>query len=1153
MAVKTAGSALPSDFFTPHPRRAKGKERAAPGRDCPDVTAFSCATPPPCTGAKRASSIRSNVSRLRARRLSTRKTMHAPTREPLPPIEPFARSLLMAQCRHASSLPEPAAASGSSTPAWQVHRWHQSIRDYSSGRTSDLEEAWRAFEGLCRADGCESLEVHDMLDFASRIVAAATDRHLDTVLPETLRELGGMVLGITRSLSPRLADGSLLPDRLRNRCLMVSAAAMEGTIDAATEGLDELLVTPADDINVRPRQHVAEVLTVYVTALYIHQSAQSVLEFLLRSWPSLAPYLSRAQNIHVPEEAWAQVQKLRRRLADILVRVEQPTLILAELEKALTPFQQQRFGEYLIGVFRRMGEALIAFDVLEAVRTVRVPLSPSTLLDVVKALVRDDLFGQANDLFASSSKYITKDKDFDAYQEAGLYLFAHQGDVPRAQQYYGRLVQRQAVNASHTALMLHAHAVNGDTRRVAELFYHFFPPIASSQQVQPPSIYHYTAVILAYAKKGDLLGMNTWLASMGKAGIPPDAHVYNIILKSFAQRGDLSLIADLMDRMRTQGILPSRHSYTTILAVFAERHDVLAAEDIYKKALKDGIIPDRKMISALMDVYVQSGEWRGVVRTFDYLKASIRRGVRLSIEVYNTLLKAYVLIGAPFRVVANLFQKIEETGLRPDAHSFSLLIQSACDSGLMHIAKDLLEELDKLATEGTTHVRLNVYVLTIMMGGWLRIGERARARRAYNRMRMLGIQPSAITYAAIVKEYATDKSNAGLQIAQEFVRNLASPEATEQTWMETSSSREDALNTLFAPLLSAYARRRRPDAVEGLVAQIEEAGGAHTLGTLTQLLDVYRRTDNGEAVRKLWPRIYEKAVQHSQANALLTDLDREDTHDVRGLGLTLCIPLSIYVDAMSSAGFHDDVARTWLQLQKARLSFDSHNWNHLAVALVRAGQPERAFQVVEKVIIPARRRLVSQVTAQRDRNPDSPVVERSADASSLSVEEEEAFIDGMISEGDLPDGETLDTQSYLSPLRDRRTWEVKTATRKGGEDLESHPNDFAHGLYILHQVAPSWHEWKPHTLLLVMLQDVMRHLSRGRVIQPVRPVGAGPEMFPSMKELRERRARAAQILRNIRQTCPNTLRVLERISMKHKSVRVRAIEKRIQRDGAIHY
>ena len=989
-----------------------------------------------------------------------------------------------------------------------------------------------------------------MLELASRITAV-TDGDLDAVSRETLLQHGAMVLDVTRRVSLRLTDDSPPLDRLRNHCLNVSAAAMEGTFGAATEGLHELLATPAKDAD--HVQCVSDMLSVYVTSLHVHQSPYSVLEFMRPNWTLLAPYLSQAQALYIPNEARAHVVKLRTRAADVIVRVEHPTFVFDTPEKDLNSLPLKRFGEYLISVFCERDEGLVAFDILGALKTLRVGVSPGMLLAVVKALARRNAFGQANELFASSSKFMVQDKYFDAYQEAGLYLFARQGDIPRVQEYYGRLAQRQVLKSSHMALVLHAHAVSGDTPRVTQLFYHYFPPVSSSQLANHPKIYHYTAVILAYAKKGDLPGMNTWLTSMGKAGIAPDAHIYNIILKSFAQRGDMSYIADVMDRMRAQGTPPSRHAYTTILAVFAERRDVLAAEDIYKKALKDGIVPDRKMLSALMDVYVSSGEWQGVVRTFDYLKASIHRGVRLSIEVYNVLLKAYVLIGAPFRVVANLFQRIEESGQRPDAHSFSLLIQSACDSGLMHIAKDLLDELDKQATEGKTHVRLNVYVLTIMMIGWLRVGERARARRAYNRMRMLGIQPSAMTYAAIVKEYASDKSNAGLQIAQEFIRNLASQEAAEQKWMETSASREEALNTLFAPLLSAYARRRRPEAVESLIAQLEQAGGMQTLGGLTQLLDAYRRTGNGEAVRELWPRIYEMAVKHSQANALLTDLDREKRHDIRGLGFTMCIPLSIYVDAMSSAGFHEDVARTWLQLQKARLAFDSHNWNHLAVALVRAGQPERAFQVVEKVIIPARRRLISQVSGKRDQNPSSPVVERSNDVSSKSEEDEEAFIDSMISEDDLPYGDTLDTRSHLAPQRDRRTWEVKTATRKGGEDLESHPDDFAHGLYILHQVAPSWHEWKPHTVVLAMLTDVMRHLSRGRVIQPVRPAGAEQELFPTMQELRQRRARAAQILRTIRETCPDTLRVLERLSLKLKTPRVKAIEKRVQREGTIHY
>ncbi|KZT71448.1 hypothetical protein DAEQUDRAFT_665790, partial [Daedalea quercina L-15889] len=678
--------------------------------------------------------------------------------------------------------------------------------------------------------------------------------------------------------------------------------------------------------------------------------------------------------MRIPHHIWGQVSTLRGRFADIITRVEQPALIMANLPQNLVALQRQQFGEYLIETFCRRDTVLVALDILEAVKKAKQLVKLDVQLRVVKALVQASAFEQANDLFAALAEYMSVDRWFDTYQEAGLYVFARQGDVKRAQEYYGRLAQRERVNTTHKALMLHAHAVKGDTRRTTELFYHFFPPVNSSPQVEAPNIYHYTAVIFAYANKGDLMGMNTWLASMGKAGIAPDAHVYNIILKSFAQRGDVDYMAELLDKMRASGIRPSRHEYTTALAVFAERRDVLAAEELYQRAMKEGIIPDRMMISAFMDVYVEAGEWQGVVRTFDYLKASSRRGIRMTIEVYNTLLKAYVLIGAPFRVVANLFQRIEEIGLRPDARTFALLIQSACDSGLIWIAKDLLLEMTRLSKQPDSRIRLNVYVLTIMIVGWLRVGERERARRLYDNMRNHGIQPSATTYAAIVKEYATDKTNAGLQIAQEFIRNLVMANSEKkQRWMETSPSRRDALDTLFAPLLAAYARRQRPEAVEGLVTQIEEAGGTQTLGTLTHLLDVHRRRGNGEAVRELWPRIYELAMKHAQLNTLLTDDDGGSQASLRGLGFALCIPLSIYVDAMSSAGFHDEVARTWAQLQKGKLAFDSHNWNHLVVALVRAGEPERAFQVIEKVIIPARRRFIGLVIADRDQNPVSPI------------------------------------------------------------------------------------------------------------------------------------------------------------------------------------
>ncbi|KAH9927227.1 uncharacterized protein B0H18DRAFT_1118503 [Fomitopsis serialis] len=1149
MAVKAAGSALPPNFFTPHPRRTKGKERAAPGGDfptCVDVSALNATSvPPPCAGVKRTSSIRSNVSRMRARRLSTRKTMHAPTRDPLPSMKPFTRSVDVAQRRHASSLPEPLGASGSSAPAWQKDRWHKSIRDYSLGRTSDLEEAWSAFEDLCRSDGCESLEVHDMLDFASRIVAAAGDRHLDSISPQSLHQTATRLTAILQPLSSRVTNESSVVDRLRQRCLVIASAAMEESFEVANERLRELLTVSVD---ARHHQYVARMLAAYVTSVYVHHSALSVLEVLLQHWAGISTYLVRW--IPAGHVATA-VRKLRIRVADVVTRVDKPSLVLAEWKLRMDQGQQRQVGEYLIIMFCRRAVGDIALDILEAMKVEKLGVKVELQLDIVKALVKNDLFEQANILFASLAEFMGTGKSFDVYQEVGLYLFAHQGDVLRAQEYYGRLAQRDRVTTGHRALVLHAHAVSGDANRVTELFYHFFPPVTSSASAEPPNIFHYTAVILAYAKKGDLVGMNTWLTSMSKAGISPDAHVYNIILKSLAQRGDIHHVAEIMSQMRAAGVRPERHAYTTVIAVLAERKDVLAAEDIYKRAIDDGIIPDRKMISTLMHVYVQAGDWQGVIRTFDYLKLSGRRGIRLSIEVYNTLLKAYVLIGAPFRIVANLFQRMEQTGMRPDAHTFALLIQSACDSGLMWIAKDLLDEMIRLSKDWQTHMHTNIYVLTIMMAGWLRAGNRDRARRTYATMRKRGIQPSAKTYAAIVKEYAKDKSGAGLQIAQEFIRNLTTADPELQLWTESSPSREDALNTLFVPLLSAYAHRERPEVVEDLVAQMGQVGGSQPLGTLTHLLDAYRRVGDGKAVRDLWPRIYEEALRHAGANALLKDTEEDSRPDFRGLGFALCVPLSIYVDAMSAAGFHAEVAQTWAQLQKTKLAFDSHNWNHLAVALVRAGEPERAFQIVEKVIMPTRRRLIASFTVNRDRNPASPIRETPVDEG--LEEDEQEFVDGADSAGELTDPETL-TIPPEKPLNlDRRALAVRRATQKAGEDLESRQEDFVHGLHILHQLSPMWNNWRPHTIVLAMLTNVLHHLSRGRLVQPVRPANSEPDPFPTMQEIGRRRALASQILQRIHETCPETVRLLESNTTRRKTPRMRAMENQIRRNSAMNY
>src|SRR5262249_5112932 len=147
-----------------------------------------------------------------------------------------------------------------------------------------------------------------------------------------------------------------------------------------------------------------------------------------------------------------------------------------------------------------------------------------------------------------------------------------------------------------------------------------------------------------------------------------------------------------------------------------------------------------------------------------------------------------------------------------------------------------------------------------------------------------------------------------------------------------------------------------------------------------------------------------------------------------------------------------------------KLAFDSHNWNHLAVALVRAGEPERAFEVLEKVILPYQHKS-SRLRAKRVKNPTSPLVFDDKDT----------------------DIQITDDQLPAAHSRNRRVQMVRTNKRRlfRSEDLENATEDFIHPLFILHSISPVWSVWKPHRLTISILHRVLQHLMAGGIIRPV--------------------------------------------------------------------
>lgn len=677
-------------------------------------------------------------------------------------------------------------------------------------------------------------------------------------------------------------------------------------------------------------------------------------------------------------------------------------------------------------------------------------------------------------------------------------LAAAMGDIEMAEDVYKLMGQLQLTDRIDKSFLLQAYSVQGDAERAVARFHDLFPSTPGQHSTKPDKI-HFSTVINAHARAGDAAGASEWLKRMAKSGFPPDRAIYNSILRSFAMRNDVASVAGVLKNMKKSGIERDIRTVTILVSMYARRGDPASAEEIVRNALAmPGFLPDRKLLNSLLSAHINAASWRGVIRIFDWMVSMDSFDLRPEIDTMNNVLKAYVYMGSPYSVVSRAFAKLKDFGLRPNARSYLMLIQSACDIGHMDAAWEAFNELEATATKRYTPV--NAYILTLIMGGYLRSGDKLRAKTIYEEMQARGIQPTAVSFRVILSAYSNERTAESLDAAEKFMASILESSPKEgEGWRKATTVRGDPIMTVFAPLLVAHGRSLQPTEVEAEFRSMLELGAQPTVESFTLLMDAYRRVGNTGAVIEVWDQLYKFAVKdhHSQiepaqkpgTSAPITATSRRSS--------VLSIALSIYIDAMSQAGRHQDIARTWQMARKDGFSFDSHNWNHLAVALVRAGEPERAFEVVERVLIP-----YSQYTdrAIRARNRESPT---------------------LLTEDELE--KTDKKESQVTAVKPRERSRVMRALSQRGVDSmlaeeETDPTDMIQSLHILHQLSPTQNLWTPHERTLVELAVAARQLKRGFLITPRGP--AGQEPAPTEGTHTDA---AYAVLDRIKQESPNAL------------------------------
>ena len=1002
----------------------------------------------------------------------------------------------------------------------------------SSSQLVDLKSAWTAFVEL-RKQSCPP---------QPSVVLGFVDHALSTI-EETLahenkmRERVRWLVRLRRALR-QLGDIESLPpaESAHALCLLTRVHALLGRFDDVISFLPRIWDGRTNEEAYHLDHQELRVVETVLQALARYHSPVAVLEFIVSQWHTLG------RLVNMSSSSSPSSRQRSCRPSDIAFRIfdhiPSPVGVIANMHN------KPRRDVTLAGVLlikyllqRRVPEDALA--VYREMRRQSVDIKTPLKLWLVRALVQEHATEQANILFSEISASVPFGRQNELFLATALHLFSSQGDITRSEAAFKDLEDKGMADGRSIGLRLLAHARNGDVETVVRYFRHHFPRDAEAGD--GPDISHYTAVLIAHANACDSAGLSEWLGDMIADGVMPDRHVYNILLGDCIRRGKFEDVASIIEEMCLRRQPPLAETYTTIITALAKRGDPVTAESFYRRALREGVKPDRQMVASLMTAHAEVGSWKGAIRAYDYLESSVDRQLRPRIDVYNILLNAYVLAGSPFEVVSDVFQKMEESGVRPTAHTFSILIKSACDSGQMDVAMRMFMELDSLAQSWETGMKVNAYALTILIGGYLRIGDRLKAKEIYDEMLFRGIDPTSVTYGSILKAYVSEGRQAGIRLACDFMKSLMDSPDQSRRWLSKTYRRFSGFESVYSPLMTLFARKAKPEQVEGLMDDMVKAGGERTLSTLTLLLNAYRNAGNADECRRVWDEILPIALRFLRTGELLgggsTDpgAPRPDLHRKANV---ICVPLSIHMDALSAAGEHAEVAGVWKAVRAHGFALDSHNWNHLIVILVRAGEIERAFQILDRVIVPFVVHHPSNLTAApRDAAPPTPLsYDDNTNANDGPPPQDRSSAPAIASEEAT---RARVGQTYLSAT------EPASVSRQLAKDLgvdDGHAPlaatidfstdssargprpDFAHPLHVLQQILPSWNTWQPHATVVSLLRDVLIRLESGHMIPPVPPRRFANAAGATTWQGEESEAEAARtLLRSIHASFPQAV------------------------------
>jgi pentatricopeptide repeat protein len=473
------------------------------------------------------------------------------------------------------------------------------------------------------------------------------------------------------------------------------------------------------------------------------------------------------------------------------------------------------------------------------------------------------------------------------------------------------------------------------------------------------------ALVRASIVRGDASKAEDWWKISIQINDPRRSD-YNSMIALYSRRNDWHACFQMLDSMKAAGIAPNVATYASLFHLTGIRRDSASTVRLLDEMQQNGVIEDVVVSASILNAAIETGQWDRALELYRSIGSQQTDRV-----ISATMLKAFLLVGAPYNVVKTFFhQSYPEPSLAP-IRAWSILMQAACDAGEIAEAETILEEVVRYSRDPA---QLSAHIFTILVAAYLRKGDLAAARKVFSRMDQSHIPLSSVSYALLIRSLLAD-NKVGRGSIYRFVDTLL----LDQPWERAhASGRGQDLENVVTPVLLDASRNGDIVKVESYIQQLVQRKCSPSLVSSTIMLDAYRRAGHIDKLCMVWRHIYRLACN------LRSTQDRTTTSNL------LCIPLSIYIDGLTSACLHSEIHRVWKTMAEDGFGFDAQNWNHLAVALVRAGHVEQGFDIVERVLLPksdeVRARSTRVLRSQTSKPQKSHVQGHDAEIHQASVQ-----------------------------------------------------------------------------------------------------------------------------------------------------------------------